>query len=71
MEKKTYLRWINKVMNVKGIFVSYQFHERGFIKCNIFLSSKGNKINFTHISVDYMDKQQYRKLNKTYGSIIA
>ena len=25
----TYLRWIIKVMNVMGIFASYQFHERG------------------------------------------
>ena len=27
------------------------------IKCNIFLISKGNKINFTHITVNYMGKQ--------------
>ena len=44
-------------MNGMGICVSYQFHERGFIRCNIFLISKGNKINFTHIIVDYMGKQ--------------
>ena len=25
----TYLWWIIKVMNVMGIFVSYQIHERG------------------------------------------
>ena len=25
----TYLRWIMKVMNVMGIFVSYHFHEMG------------------------------------------
>ena len=44
-------------MNVIGIFVSYQFHERGCIKCNIFLISKGNKTNFTHIIVDYTGRQ--------------
>ena len=27
--KMYFLRWIIKVMNVMGIFVSYQFHERG------------------------------------------
>ena len=27
--RNTYLRWIIKVMNGMGIFVSYQFHERG------------------------------------------
>ena len=53
----TYLWWIIKVVNVMGIFVSYQFHERGCIKCNVFLISKGNKINFTHIIVNYMGKQ--------------
>ena len=46
-----------KVMDVMGICVCYQFHERGCIKCNIFLISKGNKTNFTHIIVDYMGKQ--------------
>ena len=29
----------------------------GCIKCDIFLISKGNKINFTHVIVDYMGKQ--------------
>ena len=33
------------------------FTKEGCIKCNIFLNSKGNKMNFTHIIVDYMDKQ--------------
>ena len=27
--RNTYLRWITTVMNGMGIFVSYQFHERG------------------------------------------
>ena len=44
-------------MYVTGIFVSYQFHEVGYIKCNIFLINIGNKINFTHILVDYRGKQ--------------
>ena len=43
--------------NGKGIFVSYQYYERGCIKCNIFLISKGNTINFSYIIVDYMGKQ--------------
>ena len=33
------------------------FTKGGCIKCNIFLISKGNKINFTHIIVDYMGKE--------------
>ena len=33
------------------------FEKGGFIKCNIFLINKGNKMNFTHIIVDYMGKQ--------------
>ena len=33
------------------------FTKGGRTKCNIFLISKGNKINFTHIIVDYMGKQ--------------
>ena len=33
------------------------FKSGGCIKYNIFLISKGNKINFTHIIVDYMGKQ--------------
>ena len=46
-------------MNVMDIFVSYQFHEGGggCIKSNIFPISQGNKMNFTHIIVDYMGKQ--------------
>ena len=55
--RNTSLWWIILVMNGIGIFVSYQFHERGCIKCNSFLFSKGNKINFTHFIVDYMGKQ--------------
>ena len=34
-----------------------KFMKGGCIKCNIFLTSKRNKINFTHIIVDYMGKQ--------------
>ena len=33
------------------------FTKGGCIKCNIFLISKGNKINFTRTIVDYMGKQ--------------
>ena len=40
-----------------GIFVSYQFHERGLCQCNIFLISKGNEINFAHVILDFMGKQ--------------
>ena len=54
----THLRWIIKVMNVMGIFVSYQFQKGGCIKCHIFLISEGNKLNFTYIIVDYMGKQR-------------
>ena len=52
----TYLRCIIKVMNVMGIFFLINFKKGGCIKCNIFLISKENKINFTHIIVDYMGK---------------
>ena len=38
------------------------FTKRGCIKCNIFLISKGNKINYTHIIVDYIDKQHVESL---------
>ena len=38
------------------------FTKGGCIKCNIFLISKGNKINFTHIIVDYMGKQHVESL---------
>ena len=56
--RNSYLLWIFEVMNCMGIFVSYQFQEKGgCIKCSIFLICKGNKINFTHIIVDYMGKQ--------------
>ena len=48
-------------MNGMGIFVSYQIHERGCIKRNIFLISKGNIINFTHIIVDYMGNQHVER----------
>ena len=57
----TYLRWIIKVRNVMSIFVSYQFTKGGCINCNIFLISKGNKIKFTHITVDYMGKQHVER----------
>ena len=32
----TYLPWIIKVMNIKGIFVSYQFHKRGLYQMQYF-----------------------------------
>ena len=32
----TYLRWTIKVMNVMGIFVSYQFYERGLYQMSYF-----------------------------------
>ena len=32
----TDLRWIINVMNVMGIFVSYQFHDRGVVSNVIF-----------------------------------
>ena len=44
-------------MNNVGIFVSYQFYERGLTKCIIFMMSKGNKVNFTHIIVNCMGKR--------------
>ena len=53
----TYLRWIIKVMNVMGISVLINVTKGGCIKCNNFFISEGNKINFIHIIVDYMDKQ--------------
>ena len=56
--RNTCLWWIIKVMNGMDIFVSYQFHERNCIKCNLFLISKGNKTNFTHIIVYYICKQR-------------
>ena len=37
--------------------VSINFTKVGCIKCNIFLINIGNKINFTHIIVDYRGKQ--------------
>ena len=37
------------------------FTKGGCIKCNIFLISKANKINFTHIIVDYMGKQHVER----------
>ena len=47
------------------------FTKGGCIKCNIFLISKENKINFTHVIVDYMGKQHVESLEKKYGSIIV
>ena len=56
--RNTYLRWIIKVMNSVGIYVSYQFHERGLYQMYyFFLISSRNKINFTHFIVYYMGKQ--------------
>ena len=40
------------------------------IKCNIFLFSKGNKINFTHIIVDYMGKQHIESDHKVSNNVL-
>ena len=37
------------------------FTKGGCIKCIIFLISKGNKINFTYIIVEYMGKQRVER----------
>ena len=36
IDQNTYLRWIIQVMNNAGIFVCYQFHERGLYQMYCF-----------------------------------
>ena len=46
------------------------FTKGGCIKCNIFLISKENKINFTHVIVDYMGKQHVESLEKNTAPLL-
>ena len=45
-------------------FFLFNFTKGGYIKCNIFLKSKGNKMNFTHIIVNSMGKQHVELINE-------
>ena len=36
------------------------FTKGGCIKCNILLITKGNKMNFIHVIIDYMGKQHVK-----------
>ena len=67
----TDLRWIIKVMNFMGIFISYQFHDRGVVS-NVIFSLLGKEPNkfYTHYSRLY-EQAVCKKLDKKYGSIIA
>ena len=46
------------------------FAKGGCIKCNIFLISKGNEINFTQIIVDYMGKQQIESYKRITAPLL-
>ena len=46
------------------------FKKGGCIKCDSFLISKGNIINFTHIIVDYMGKQHVESLIRNTARLL-
>ena len=46
------------------------FMKGGCINYNVFFISKGNKINFTHIIVDYMGKQHVERLKRNTAPLL-